>query len=161
MSQLSSHTVPPPWPFVSTAAIFRQPSILRNLLRVRLRRPGPLSPWRMGPDSSGEHRPHQLREKLGQLDVGVAGAGFTRQFMDAALGRRQQQQQSLDFQESRTRSGRRIFQAGVASPTYTDATLTVGATVIKANHLKEDLHPERSEERRVGKECRSRWSPYH
>ncbi len=96
----------------------------------------------MGPDSSGEHRPHQLREKLGQLDVGVAGAGFTRQFMDAALGRRQQQHQSLDFQESRTRSGRRIFEAGVASPTYTDATLTVGATVIKANHLKEDLHPE-------------------
>ena len=23
------------------------------------------------------------------------------------------------------------------------------------------LHAERSEERRVGKECRSRWSPYH
>src|SRR5438105_10305912 len=23
------------------------------------------------------------------------------------------------------------------------------------------LHPTRSEERRVGKECRSRWSPYH
>ena len=23
------------------------------------------------------------------------------------------------------------------------------------------VHPERSEERRVGKECRSRWSPYH
>src|SRR5947208_7755517 len=23
------------------------------------------------------------------------------------------------------------------------------------------LHPRRSEERRVGKECRSRWSPYH
>ncbi len=23
------------------------------------------------------------------------------------------------------------------------------------------LSPERSEERRVGKECRSRWSPYH
>ena len=23
------------------------------------------------------------------------------------------------------------------------------------------LKPERSEERRVGKECRSRWSPYH
>ena len=22
-------------------------------------------------------------------------------------------------------------------------------------------HPNRSEERRVGKECRSRWSPYH
>src|SRR3712207_8045059 len=25
----------------------------------------------------------------------------------------------------------------------------------------EVLHDERSEERRVGKECRSRWSPYH
>ena len=24
-----------------------------------------------------------------------------------------------------------------------------------------DLEPARSEERRVGKECRSRWSPYH
>ena len=23
------------------------------------------------------------------------------------------------------------------------------------------IRPERSEERRVGKECRSRWSPYH
>src|SRR3712207_5548712 len=25
----------------------------------------------------------------------------------------------------------------------------------------EEQHPSRSEERRVGKECRSRWSPYH
>ena len=27
--------------------------------------------------------------------------------------------------------------------------------------LAERLHNMRSEERRVGKECRSRWSPYH
>src|SRR2546426_11596705 len=27
------------------------------------------------------------------------------------------------------------------------------------NHLRENV--DRSEERRVGKECRSRWSPYH
>ena len=27
--------------------------------------------------------------------------------------------------------------------------------------LRIDLIKERSEERRVGKECRSRWSPYH
>ena len=32
-----------------------------------------------------------------------------------------------------------------------DATITI----------KENLCAERSEERRVGKECRSRWSPYH
>src|SRR2546425_10312857 len=29
------------------------------------------------------------------------------------------------------------------------------------NTLKLPVHVERSEERRVGKECRSRWSPYH
>ena len=28
-------------------------------------------------------------------------------------------------------------------------------------HVKKTMRPERSEERRVGKECRSRWSPYH
>src|SRR5690348_3008222 len=28
-------------------------------------------------------------------------------------------------------------------------------------HNKINFAPERSEERRVGKECRSRWSPYH
>ena len=27
--------------------------------------------------------------------------------------------------------------------------------------IPNDLTPDRSEERRVGKECRSRWSPYH
>ena len=33
-----------------------------------------------------------------------------------------------------------------------------GARRIRGAH---DLHLLRSEERRVGKECRSRWSPYH
>ena len=28
-------------------------------------------------------------------------------------------------------------------------------------NVLENVHPLRSEERRVGKECRSRWSPYH
>ena len=28
-------------------------------------------------------------------------------------------------------------------------------------HFPEEKTPQRSEERRVGKECRSRWSPYH
>ena len=32
----------------------------------------------------------------------------------------------------------------------------------KENHVKKAyLNYDRSEERRVGKECRSRWSPYH
>ena len=33
--------------------------------------------------------------------------------------------------------------------------------VQKANHEVPTHRPNRSEERRVGKECRSRWSPYH
>ena len=46
-----------------------------------------------------------------------------------------------------------------------------GETVKDPDHIPEDqleaayleslAHPIRSEERRVGKECRSRWSPYH
>ena len=33
---------------------------------------------------------------------------------------------------------------------------------LKASYLFVDIaHKVRSEERRVGKECRSRWSPYH
>ena len=31
----------------------------------------------------------------------------------------------------------------------------------EAKKIIEDARKERSEERRVGKECRSRWSPYH
>ena len=56
--------------------------------------------------------------------------------------------------------------------THTNAWLTVPQcmpyisthtrlTVIKAQSIPEHTHTNRSEERRVGKECRSRWSPYH
>ena len=34
-------------------------------------------------------------------------------------------------------------------------------TTIDINVIPINDPPERSEERRVGKECRSRWSPYH
>ena len=34
-------------------------------------------------------------------------------------------------------------------------------TVIPIIEIPENRHSSRSEERRVGKECRSRWSPYH
>ena len=35
------------------------------------------------------------------------------------------------------------------------------ATVLKVYPTLLDAYDNRSEERRVGKECRSRWSPYH
>ena len=37
----------------------------------------------------------------------------------------------------------------------------LGCTFTVANVLEEGFIEKRSEERRVGKECRSRWSPYH
>ena len=40
-----------------------------------------------------------------------------------------------------------------------DTALNKLITLDLNTNLKENL--ERSEERRVGKECRSRWSPYH
>src|SRR3712207_5370408 len=39
-------------------------------------------------------------------------------------------------------------------------TISTGAAAIQAPNIK-GKPPTRSEERRVGKECRSRWSPYH
>ncbi len=35
------------------------------------------------------------------------------------------------------------------------------ADAAKRNKVKQFIYASRSEERRVGKECRSRWSPYH
>ena len=52
------------------------------------------------------------------------------------------------------------------TPSLADELLDSGIDVITSgNHIwdKREIYDylERSEERRVGKECRSRWSPYH
>ena len=39
--------------------------------------------------------------------------------------------------------------------------MTVALTLAEANCDVLAIDDKRSEERRVGKECRSRWSPYH
>src|SRR3989475_13339445 len=46
---------------------------------------------------------------------------------------------------------------------YTFATSILGAAMrlVRLDHEEAQLILARSEERRVGKECRSRWSPYH
>ena len=46
---------------------------------------------------------------------------------------------------------------GQIEPSKGDVTITPGQ---RLSFLEQD-HFKRSEERRVGKECRSRWSPYH
>src|SRR5258708_18384807 len=48
------------------------------------------------------------------------------------------------------------------TPTSINSDLSVGAAVTNlGSNFLERLGNQRSEERRVGKECRSRWSPYH
>src|SRR3712207_9323060 len=45
---------------------------------------------------------------------------------------------------------------------FADNKKIAGATLAAVNKVAFQLTtPDRSEERRVGKECRSRWSPYH
>ena len=49
--------------------------------------------------------------------------------------------------------------AKLVSKTYGEALFELAVEENKLDALMEEV--ERSEERRVGKECRSRWSPYH
>ena len=44
---------------------------------------------------------------------------------------------------------------------HLDAAHRLARWLMRNEHDAEDVVQERSEERRVGKECRSRWSPYH
>ena len=50
-----------------------------------------------------------------------------------------------------------VFYGYLDTPTYSNGEFTV---TVKAAFPNNKV-PSRSEERRVGKECRSRWSPYH
>src|ERR1043166_6504892 len=54
-------------------------------------------------------------------------------------------------------------QRGVAQLTFASDNTITGTEIMTATirNASSDTNPRRSEERRVGKECRSRWSPYH
>src|SRR3712207_7349340 len=60
-----------------------------------------------------------------------------------------------------------MMEMACSPATATPKTMTFAAFVVPAavvsigTYLPNVLAPMRSEERRVGKECRSRWSPYH
>src|SRR5215813_360545 len=57
-------------------------------------------------------------------------------------------------------AGRHAGGSGSLELTFDDPRVApLGNAVVAA--CGDDLDRERSEERRVGKECRSRWSPYH
>src|SRR5437667_2167852 len=53
---------------------------------------------------------------------------------------------------------------GIGRMRVGDETLTVpkyGGVLVRPNELRQVFNDTRSEERRVGKECRSRWAPEH
>jgi len=52
------------------------------------------------------------------------------------------------------------YRAEMATP-ENNRTLDLLAALSRQAHFSVGCYCERSEERRVGKECRSRWSPYH
>ena len=54
-----------------------------------------------------------------------------------------------------------LVTSGIYTPDHT--VMYVPAKLVDSYNYARDIHVEflRSEERRVGKECRSRWSPYH
>src|SRR3990167_4609106 len=55
----------------------------------------------------------------------------------------------------------RIVKAAVEGMGGMKRFVSRGDVVVIKPNIGWDRAPERSEERRVGKECRSRWSPYH
>src|SRR2546430_13530903 len=77
---------------------------------------------------------------------------------------------ALPISSAEAKSGTLTVAGTLTSPTITilpTATLTGNGTLIGAVNnsgtmlASSDTLSVRSEERRVGKECRSRWSPYH
>ena len=90
---------------------------------------------------------------------------FTEKYVD-----RERHAVNSEYQSKLRDDGRRGYSAGkqVLNPDHSMSQFAVGSLDTLSNDegkLRDDLiafyQRYRSEERRVGKECRSRWSPYH
>ena len=101
------------------------------------------------------------RQFLKNMGIGAAGAALPGVSMFAANEAMNPQDKSL-FKLPELHCDVIVVGAGPAGIPAAVAAAREGAKVIL---LEEDMMPGgapvRSEERRVGKECRSRWSPYH
>ena len=116
---------------------------------------------------------------LSAADVGVAintGAAISREIADITiseqdLGSMVTLRRLCQLLDKRTKNNYRFIMTfnsslillemfGILQPSST-AMLHNASTIAIGLHSMTSLLPKRSEERRVGKECRSRWSPYH
>ena len=92
-------------------------------------------------------------------------------FLTNFITKIQQEQEQKDAEEKRKNHFRTIGKkGGLAKKKSALFSKTISAKLTekefeilrtKAEKLNLKISAERSEERRVGKECRSRWSPYH
>src|SRR3989475_7312543 len=87
-------------------------------------------------------------ERLGEKELAEV-FGVSRTMVREAL----MQLQARGFVEVRSRQGWYVVE-----PSFEEAQETYAARRVLESGMLRDA---RSEERRVGKECRSRWSPYH
>ena len=107
--------------------------------------------------------PHyvQFVEDLQQLDVATAGRAI--RYND----RFREEGTNVNFLELKDQHlAIRTYERGVENETFSCGTGVVASAITAfrtgiAKDPERILLKARSEERRVGKECRSRWSPYH
>ena len=96
----------------------------------------------------------------GKTTIALSALGYTKPGLEFAGGEVRLEGEdviTMGSDQLRTLRGQRVaYLAQSAAATFNPA-LTIGEQVTESCVL----HGIRSEERRVGKECRSRWSPYH
>ena len=103
----------------------------------------------------------RLNEVRSELERLVANRRTT---LEAAARSATLETERLDLTEMD--GGRRLGHRHVVTQTWEhleDVFVGMGYTVAEGPEIEDEWHNfgARSEERRVGKECRSRWSPYH
>ena len=99
-----------------------------------------------------------FRSEAGSYGKDVRGIIRQHQFQKVELVKFTKPEQSWEEHEKLTRNAEQVLQKlGLHYRTVTLCTADLGFSAAKTY----DIEVWRSEERRVGKECRSRWSPYH
>ena len=98
----------------------------------------------------------RIVKRLGDILVSVVGLVLTSPILLAtALAIRLEDGGPVFYRQKRATYGGRVFEV------YKFRSMRAQDGSIHVSAKKDDDRITRSEERRVGKECRSRWSPYH
>ena len=100
------------------------------------------------------HRTKTLKNRVGQT-VSIDGRCFP-------AGAASATESALDIYGIKLRTDKDLFdEAWRDRPEIPRGELFVQPVKYAGESVKDKITRSRSEERRVGKECRSRWSPYH